>query len=219
MNTYKYILDKYKIDVGNRYIVEIPNIGRDDLAVLFGELGFNRGVEVGVDKGEYSEVLCKANPNLELFGVDPYILSAYEERINPKEAGIHDTQEGFDGNLDTAKNRLARFEKYQFVRKPSLEALDDFEDESLDFVYIDANHDFPNFINDLHGWLKKVKTGGIMSGHDYANFSYRKFNHVKRALDAYARCYRMIPMFIVGAEEKVDGVKRDRFRSWFWIKQ
>jgi predicted O-methyltransferase YrrM len=118
-----------------------------------------------------------------------------------------------------AQKRLSKFSNYTFIIKPSLEAFDDFDDESLDFVYIDANHDFPNFINDLHEWLKKVKTGGIMSGHDYANFSYRKFNHVKRALDAYARCYHMISLFIVGSEEKAEGVKRDRFRSWFWIKQ
>ena len=217
--TYKDIEKRFSLEVGNQYIVEIPNVGRDDLAQMFGEFGLNKGAEIGVDKGEYSEVLCNANPNLELFGIDPYMLSAYEKRINPKEAGIHDTQEGFEGNFDVAQKRLSRFSKYTFIRKPSLEALDDFDDESLDFVYIDANHDFPNFINDLHEWLKKVKTGGIMSGHDYANFSYRKFNHVKRALDAYARCYHMIPLFIVGSEEKADGVKRDRFRSWFWIKQ
>jgi len=42
--TYKYILDKYKINVGRRYIVDIPNIGRDDMAVLFKELGFEFGV-------------------------------------------------------------------------------------------------------------------------------------------------------------------------------
>ena len=219
MNTYEYILDKYKIDAGNQYIIDIPDVGRDDLADIFGELNFNIGVEIGVDRGEYSEVLCKANPNLRLFGVDPYQLSAYEPVINPQQAGIHVNQEGFEGNYEQATTRLKPYPNYRLVRSYSMDALKLFEDDSLDFVYIDANHDFPNFINDLHEWLKKVKTGGIMSGHDYANFSYRKFNHVKRALDAYARCYHMIPLFIVGSEEKADGVKRDRFRSWFWIKQ
>ena len=57
-----------------------------------------------------------------------------------------------------------------------------------------------------------------MAGHDYANFSYRKHNHVKRALDAYARCYRMIPLYIVGTDEVVPGQKRDKFRSWMYVK-
>lgn len=219
MNTYDHIINKYKIDVGNRYIVEIPGIGRDDMADLFAELKFNGGVEVGVDKGEYSEVLCKANPDLELYGVDPYVLTAYEKEINPKEAGIYGHQGGFDSNFSIATERMAPHKNYTLVRSYSLDALCQFEDNSLDFVYIDANHDFPNFINDLHQWLKKVKPGGIMSGHDYANFSFRKHNHVKRALDAYARCYRMQPMFILGADEYKEGVTRDKFRSWMWVKK
>ena len=98
----------------------------------------------------------------------------------------------------------------------SMDALKDFEDQSLDFVYIDANHDFLNFTMDLHYWMKKVKPRGIISGHDYAYFSYKKFNHVKRALIAYARCYRMIPVFAVMYDR--NGLKRDRYRSWFYVK-
>jgi hypothetical protein len=219
MNTYKHIIDNYKIDVGNQYIVEIPDMDRNDLAVLFKELNFNLGVEIGVDRGEYSEIMCKANPDLHLFGVDPYVLTAYEPVINPQQAGIHVNQKGFEGNYEQATARLKPYPNYRLVRSYSMDALKLFEDNSLDFVYIDANHDFLNFIQDLHFWLKKVKPGGIMAGHDYANFSYRKHNHVKRALDAYARCYRMIPLFIIGADAYEEGTKRDKFRSWMWIKQ
>ena len=94
----------------------------------------------------------------------------------------------------------------------------DFEDQSLDFVYIDAGHDFMNFTQDLHWWLKKIKIGGIMSGHDYARYPFHKYIHVKRVLEAYAWSYKMIPFFIVGAEEYKDGTVRDRYRSWMWVK-
>jgi hypothetical protein len=67
--------------------------------------------------------------------------------------------------------------------------------------------------------MKKIKIGGIMSGHDYAVYSYRKFNHVKRALDAYARCYRMIPFFVIGGQEYENGLVRDKFRSWMYVKR
>ena len=97
-----------------------------------------------------------------------------------------------------------------------MEALADFEDNSLDFVYIDANHDFVNFTQDLHEWYKKVRVGGIISGHDYAYYSYSKFNHVKRAVIAYARCYRMIPLFAVMYDPH--GLRRDHFRSFFYVK-
>jgi len=218
MTTYQQIINKYKIDVGIQYIVEIPNIGRDDMAKLFGELGLKSGAEIGVDKGDFSEVLCKAMPETKIYGIDPYVRNAYESNIVPRDAGIYDTQEGFEDNYNKARAKLDKYPNYVLIRGYSMDVLKQFEDNSLDFVYIDGNHDFPNFINDLHQWSKKVRMGGIVSGHDYAYYSYRKFNHVKRALEAYARSYRMIPLFIVGSYTRHQGETRDTFRSWFWVK-
>ena len=48
-----------------------------------------------------------------------------------------------------------------------MDALGDFKDRSLDFVYIDGLHDFDNVMMDLIGWNRKVRSGGIISGHDY----------------------------------------------------
>ena len=212
--TLERILDKYNIKIDRQYIVDIPNMGRDDMASLFCELGFNKGAEVGVERGYYSEVLLKANKDLSLYCIDPWMSGAYEPGID----AVDKEQIKFDERFEEAQALLSKYKGVNIVRKTSIEALDDFEDDSLDFVYIDANHDFPNFVNDLHGWKKKVRIGGIVSGHDYALFSYKKFNHVKRSLQAYARCYRMQPLFIVGAEEYKDGTVRDKYRSWFWVK-
>lgn len=214
-NTLKYIANKFNLDIGNQYIVDIPNMGRDDMASLFAELGFNEGAEVGVELGLYSEVLLKANPKLHLSCIDPWLASAYDPAFGTH--AVDTEQEKYDERYSECKERLSMYNA-TIVRKPSLDALNLFEDGSLDFVYIDANHDFPNFINDLHQWSKKVKIGGIVSGHDYAVFSYKKANHVKRALDAYARCYRMIPFFVIGALEYKEGTTRDKYRSWMWVK-
>jgi hypothetical protein len=214
MNTYDKIVNKYNLKVGNQYIVEIPNMDSINLAELFAELEFTKGVELGVDRGEYSKVLCDSNPSLHLYRVDPWIPDAYEPNTY-----INEPPEYFNKCYEETKERLKNYPNCSLVRKTSAEALNDFEDESLDFVYIDANHDFPNFTFDIHNWLKKVKKGGIISGHDFAYFSYRKFNHVKRALIAYARCYRMIPIFVCGTTNVGTRLKRDHFRSWFYIKQ
>ena len=42
-----------------------------------------------------------------------------------------------------------------------------YEDESLDFVFIDAGHLYHEVIADMNAWYPKVKSGGIFSGHDY----------------------------------------------------
>lgn len=212
VDAFDHIIKKYHINVGRQYLVDVEEmVGSVELAKLFAELNFNLGVEVGVDRGDYSEVLCKANPNLHLYSVDPWSAGEYE----PGLSGVNEEQPYFENCYQETVQRLAPY-NCTIVRKTSMEALKDFEDNSLDFVYIDANHDFLNFTMDLHHWLKKVKVGGIMSGHDYAYYSYRKFNHVKRALIAYARCYRMIPVF--AATYDGNGLKRDRYRSWFWVK-
>lgn len=216
MNTLDFIIKKYNITVGGQYIVEIPNMGRNDLAKLFAELDFKIGAEIGVWRGEYSEILCKANPNLQLFSVDSWQYSAYEPL--EREIALQTNQEYFDGKYNEAVKRLSKY-NCTIIKKDSMPALADFADNSLDFCYIDANHDFVSFTNDLHYWLKKVKPGGIISGHDYAYYPYHKFNHVKRALIPYARCYRMIPLFVVGAETYDEGLTRDPYRSWFYVKE
>lgn len=214
INTFDYIVKKYNIDVSNHYIIDIPNMGRErGLAQLFEELNFNRGAEIGVENGYYSEELVKANPKLHLYCIDPWSAGAYD-------GGAHavDTEQSkYDERHVECVKRLTPYNT-TIIRKGSMEALKDFKDNSLDFVYIDANHDFPNFINDIHGWKKKVKVGGIVSGHDYAYQSFKKENHVKRALPAYARSYRWIPLFIIGAEEYKEGTIRDKYRSWMWVR-
>lgn len=49
----------------------------------------------------------------------------------------------------------------------SEEAARDYADSSLDFVYIDAAHDYDSVQRDIDAWLPKIKNGGILGGDDY----------------------------------------------------
>jgi predicted O-methyltransferase YrrM len=39
----------------------------------------------------------------------------------------------------------------------------------VDFVFIDADHEYDSVVKDINAWLPKIKQGGIISGHDYFN--------------------------------------------------
>jgi SAM-dependent methyltransferase len=53
------------------------------------------------------------------------------------------------------------------LRIPSLEAAMQFEDNSIDFVFLDASHEYEDVKADIDAWYTKVKPGGIIAGHDY----------------------------------------------------
>ena len=52
------------------------------------------------------------------------------------------------------------------IESDSSLAADRFEDESIDFVFIDAAHDFESVSRDIRSWYPKVKPGGVIAGHD-----------------------------------------------------
>ena len=90
-----------------------------------------------------------------------------------------DTREGSleHEHLDIIKNKdlyeifLKNIENFKNIinpiRLPSIEAAKLYNNNSLDFVFIDASHDYKNVVSDILAWYPKVKNGGIFAGHDY----------------------------------------------------
>ena len=187
--------------------VEVPNFGRMELATLFKEMGFKVGVEVGTERGLYAKVLCERNPGVKLYCVDPW--TEYDD--------YHDFTGKMEDNYQETKKRLAPF-NCELVRKFSLEAVKDFKDNSLDFVYIDGNHNLKNVVADLVEWTKKVRPGGIVSGHDYYEPAHESDHHVVAAVLAYVRSYFINPLFILGRRRGQTGEVRDGRRSWMFVK-
>lgn len=56
----------------------------------------------------------------------------------------------------------------------TLQAAEQIEDESIDICFIDANHIYPHPKNDILAYTPKIKSGGILCGHDV------KWGHIHR---------------------------------------
>lgn len=194
------VIERYNLSAGSPSPILVPSSDRLELARLFCDLGYRVGAEIGVERGCYSEALCKAIPGLKLYCVDPW--ERYPE--------YGDWQGDF---YQEAVDRLSPYH-VRIVRKMSMEAAKSFRNGSLDFVYIDANHYPPYIGDDLREWSKKVRRGGIVSGHDYINLH----SCVMEAVIEYTQARGINPWFIVGKPDLTDTNDANAVPSFFWVK-
>ena len=163
---------------------------RNDLPEYFKSLGFKVGAEIGVYRGWFTKRLCDAG--LKVYGIDPW---GFYEGHSRRQPHYEEAKKTLKPYIDNGQCEL--------IRKSSMEAVKDFTDGSLDFVYIDADHRFKYVAEDLYEWTWRVKVGGIVSGHDYTD-------HVKAVVDAYKIAFGV---------EGIILTDEDKFKSWFWIKK
>ncbi len=161
---------------------------RIELCKFFNRSNYEFGAEIGVGEGEFSAEIASACPGLTLFAIDPW-----KEYSDPKKANRNcKSQEYQNKRRDKAIVKLRQYDNCTILEQSSMEALVGFKDDSLDFAYIDGNHNFDYVIQDIIGWSKKVKSGGIMACHDYHWF---KGPHVKEAVDVYLKCHEIWPYY------------------------
>jgi ubiquinone/menaquinone biosynthesis C-methylase UbiE len=150
----------------------------------------NIGIELGVATGIFSKRMMDSGKFKKFFGVDIY-------------GDIHDTNE--------YKNTLANIglmENYNLLRMAFEDAIELFEDNSFDFIYVDGfAHTGEEGGQTLFDWYKKLKPGGIIAGDDYDN----DWPLVKWAVNDFA--------IKAGSKlwmtEKIENTAYSMYPSWF----
>lgn len=144
------------------------------------------GVEVGVQKGEYSKAILENWDCRKLYLVDPW-----EEYDEYSEDWGAISQQGHEQNLEITKKNIEQYKnKVQIIKDYSVSAAELFNEKSLDFVYLDARHDKEGIKEDIEAWWPLIKEGGIIAGHDYTDFSqpHNKIE-VKEVVDEFFEDY------------------------------
>lgn len=132
-----------------------------------------RIVEVGCWKGASTMFLTleAIKKKISVFAVDTWLGSVEHKEIddvkNNKLFGIF------------LRNMMPVVDHISVIRLSSVQASRAFDDESLDAVFIDADHSYQAVKDDINCWLPKVKKSGILAGHDYID----SFEGVIRAVD------------------------------------
>ena len=148
-------------------------------------------VEVGVQRGFYSRVLLEFCPELKkLILVDAWrnLGKEYRDTANVSNAE-------HEKRLAICKRNLAYWDKagkLEYLRMTSLDAAKTIEAESLDFVYLDADHSYRAVTDDIKAWFPLIKWGGVIAGHDYIDGQVNNSEFgVKRAVTEFAKSNRL----------------------------
>lgn len=123
-------------------------------------IGKGKGVEIGVFKGDFSKQILK-NWEGTLYMVDVWKALGGEYIDSSNHSYHSDAYKVAMDNIQGYEDRAI------MVRASSKVASEMFEDESLDFIFIDANHAYDFVVEDINLWFPKLKKGGMFSGHDY----------------------------------------------------
>jgi|TARA_R110000822_G_scaffold78831_1_gene188805 predicted O-methyltransferase YrrM len=128
----------------------------DTLEKFIKEKDLSKGAELGVWKGKTILHLLKSCPSLNMVGIDAWESqgkwSEWDHNQNEREVRYKTKQFG---------NRC------KLIKGKTWEVADQIEDDSLDFVFIDADHSEDGVTKDIELYKSKVKKGGYVMGHDY----------------------------------------------------
>ena len=160
---------------------------------LFSEQETIVGLEIGVASGWTMNHFLQNLSNLQLTGIDPY--------VGYMDGHIQITQELLDAQYLAAQDNISDFApRGQILRGYSQDFVNSFEDESLDYIFIDGDHSYEGALRDCELFFPKIKSGGIFAGHDWS------FDGVRKAVNEFKDRNGSPNIRIV----EVD--------VWYWIK-
>lgn len=151
----------------------------ETISNILNKSGAKTGVEIGVFKGEFSRNILERWDGT-LYLIDPWRELSDEEYLDSSNHKNH--QDAFAQTMESIKG----FESRAFMlRGLGEEMVHLFQDNSLDYIYIDGNHDYKHVKQDLELWWPKLKPGGLLAGHDFLILDWKRQPKLENGKDIH----------------------------------
>ena len=157
------------------------------------------GVEVGLYRGESFTTMLQVCKNVKtLYGIDPW--TSYHDEIGGGTMVVDPKQ------IDLVREMTLHYiewsgekDRAEILEMTSAEGAAQFEDESIDFVFVDSYISTQDVIDHMEDWYPKVRVGGLFTGHDYLDSGvhagvdhWRKLHGIKTPISEYDNCWAWV---------------------------
>lgn len=134
----------------------------DWLSDVINDRGYKIGAEIGVMRGKTTGTILRNCRDLYLYAVDLWapVPNEVGGGTQYKNWNFADIKKSFNKSINHFRSRVTILEGL------SWEMAEKVKDGELDFVFIDADHEYESVVKDIKAWMPKLKPGGMMSGHD-----------------------------------------------------
>jgi Methyltransferase domain len=136
---------------------------RRDLGHICEIRGFKVGVELGVQRGHFAVEMLKRWRSVESY----HLVDIWAPQKNYKDVANFDLPVHEKILAEATRGLRPWKDKVFFWRNYTSVAVKYFKPESVDFIYVDARHDYCGVKEDIGTWWPILKVGGVMAGHDY----------------------------------------------------
>jgi predicted O-methyltransferase YrrM len=125
--------------------------------------GITLMAEIGVLRAQNAIALAKEFSDLSIIAIDSY--EAYSDELHrywvSKQASLLNKHYAIQAIKSSGCS-----DRITLLTIDSNKALEQIENETLDLVFIDKNLNHDEHVNDVEQWYRKVRSGGILAGHD-----------------------------------------------------
>lgn len=120
-------------------------------------------IEVGVQEGIFSEYIMQRTQPSQLVLIDCW--EKQPQHVYNDIANVSNQEQ--IRKFKRVCSKFSHLSQIKTIKNFSTPASYQFTDNSVDWIYLDANHSYAAVKEDIKNWWPKIKKGGFLTGHDY----------------------------------------------------